>query len=40
MAENGEENLNPTIAYDRESNTLNNYDSRTALDGSVGYMNQ
>lgn len=30
IAENSEENLNPTIAYGRESNILNNNDSRTA----------
>lgn len=40
IGENGEENLNPTINYGRESNILNNYDSRTASDGSVVYMNQ
>lgn len=40
IAENSEENLNPTPDYDRESNILNNNDSRTALDGSVVYMNQ
>lgn len=40
IAENSEENLNPTTDYGRESNILNNNDSRTALDGSVVYMNQ
>lgn len=39
IPENSEENLNPTFAYGRESNILNNNDSRTALDGSVVYMN-
>lgn len=40
IAENSEENLNPTTDYGRESNILNNNHSRTALDGSVVYMNQ
>lgn len=40
IAENSEENLNPSTDYGRESNILNNNDSRTALDGSVVYMNQ
>lgn len=40
IVENSEENLNHTIDFGRESNILNNNDSRTALDGSVVYMNQ
>lgn len=39
IAENSEENLNPTIDFGRESNILNNNDSKIALDGSVVYMN-
>lgn len=40
IAEHGEENLNHTVDYGRESNLLNNKDSRTGLDGSVVYVNQ
>lgn len=40
IAENSEENLNPRVDYGRESNILNNKDSRTALDGTAVYVNQ
>lgn len=40
IAENSDENLNPTIDFGREPNILNNSDRRIALEGSVVYMNQ